>query len=68
MVKMKLLGREKKNYKYNFPTSSLVPLNLEVEIIFNRGRICNTQVVNDKRINSLVCFALYILEHRNGHI
>jgi hypothetical protein len=33
MVKMKLLRREK-SYKLNFPTSSLVPLNLEVEIIF----------------------------------
>jgi hypothetical protein len=34
MVKKKLLGREKKSYEYNFPTSSLVHHNLEVEIIF----------------------------------
>jgi hypothetical protein len=36
MEKMKLLG-EKKSYEYNFPISSLVPLNLEVEIIFKWG-------------------------------
>jgi hypothetical protein len=34
MVKMKLLGREKKNYGYIIPTSFLVHLDLEVEIIF----------------------------------
>jgi hypothetical protein len=34
VLKMKLLGREKKNYENNFHTSSLVHLNLEVEIIF----------------------------------
>jgi hypothetical protein len=59
MVKMKLLGREKKSYEYNFPTSSLVAPNLEVEIIFKGSRICNTQLVDNKKIvNSLICIAL----------
>jgi hypothetical protein len=41
-VKMKLLGRENKRYELNFPTSSLVPLNLEVKIIFKGGSICKS--------------------------
>jgi hypothetical protein len=32
-------------------------------------RRCNTQLVdNKKRVNSLVCIALYLLEHMNNHI
>jgi hypothetical protein len=34
MVKMKLLGREKKSFEYNFPTSSIVLPNLKDEILF----------------------------------
>jgi hypothetical protein len=34
MVKTKLLEREKKSSELKFPISSLVPLNLEVEILF----------------------------------
>jgi hypothetical protein len=41
-VKMKLLGRENKRYELNFSISSLVPLNLEVEIIFKGGSICKS--------------------------
>jgi hypothetical protein len=44
MVKMKLLGREKKSFELNFPTFSLVLPNLEDEILFKGGRICNTQI------------------------
>jgi hypothetical protein len=59
MEMMKLLGREKKSYEQNFPTSSLVPLNLEVEIIFMGGRICNTQFVkNKRRFDIIICFVL----------
>jgi hypothetical protein len=43
MAKMRLLGREKKSFKWNFPTSSLVLHNLEDKILFKGGRICNTQ-------------------------
>ena len=31
--------------RVDFPTSSLVPLNLKVEIIFKGGRICNDQIL-----------------------
>jgi hypothetical protein len=34
MVKMRLLGKEKKSYEQTFPTSFLVPLNLEDKILF----------------------------------
>jgi hypothetical protein len=62
MVKMRLLGREKKSYEYNFPTSFLAHPNLEDEILFKRGRICNTQFVNKiKRVVLNTCFALYPL-------
>jgi hypothetical protein len=31
--------------------------------------LCNTQLVDNKeRVNSLVCIALYLLEHMNNHI
>jgi hypothetical protein len=46
MVKMMLLGKEKKSFEYNFPTSSLVLPNLEDEILFKGGRIYNTQTCN----------------------
>jgi hypothetical protein len=43
MEKMRLLEREKKSYVYTFPTSFLVHLNLEDEILCKGGMICNTQ-------------------------
>jgi hypothetical protein len=42
-MKMRLLGSEKKSFESNFPIFSLVLLNLEVDILFNGGRICNTK-------------------------
>jgi hypothetical protein len=48
MEKIKLLGREKKNCELTFPTSFLVHLNLEDEILCKGGRICNTQLWNIK--------------------
>jgi hypothetical protein len=51
-----LLGREKKSFELNFPTFFLVLPNLEDEILFKGGRICNTQIVNDKnRVGLHIC-------------
>jgi hypothetical protein len=55
--------------RIEFPIFSQVLPNLEVEIIFKGGRICNTQFVNNnKRVNSLICIVLYLIEHVNNHI
>jgi hypothetical protein len=58
MEKMKLLGREKKSFKYNFPIFSLVLPNLEDEILFKGGRIYNTQsVYNENIVDLFICVA-----------
>jgi hypothetical protein len=50
MVKMRLHGKEKKNYEYNFPIFSLVHPNLEVEIPFKGGRICKAQNLSKRKL------------------
>jgi hypothetical protein len=54
--------------RIDFPTSSLVLLNLEDEILCKGGRICNTQVWNKKYNNSLYVECLYFMRIVRKHM